>query len=129
MGDDRESLPCSDGPQRGEARPGVAGDVVTEMHAGGSGLVHEAGDLRRPFAPPDDQGAAQLSQRRIQIGEALDQEVEPVRSPARAGQECLVDDEDRHHVLGRRGRGQGRVVADPEIAREDHELGTHPPRV
>ena len=38
---------------------------------------------------------------------------------------ALVEDEERHRALGPRGRRQGRVVVDPEVAVEEDDGGLH----
>jgi len=52
------------------------------VHRRRSGAVGEAHDLVDPVAPPDDQRAAESSERGVEIGEGVGEKTEAVRGPA-----------------------------------------------
>ena len=77
-------------------------------------------------AAPHDQAGAAGAQRAVEVAQAVAQERDPVRGPAAAGEQPLVEHERRHHLLLLRERGgQGRVVADAQVAGEEEERASH----
>jgi len=107
--------------QRRLAARGVAGDIASDKYRLRAGLRGEPDDLSLRPAGPDHQVTAAGAQPRAQIGERLQQEAGPVQ---RRGDQPGVDREQGNHQVRLLARGgEGRVVAHPQVAGEEHDRG------
>ena len=82
----------------------------------------------RPLGPlaTDDQPRSALTQRRIEIAQALEHELRPVARGEAPVQQPVIEEEDGHDTLVALERGvQGRVVSDPKVAPEPYDRRVH----
>jgi hypothetical protein len=124
-----------------DAEPGVQHEIGhprvasrRERTGVGSGVDSRGADLAgqpREFAlgspVPDDEAAAALAQRMIQIAQALEQELRPRPGRVAAAQETIVEAEHRDHATVLERRVQGGVIGDAQIPAVP-EQGGHPIR-
>ena len=104
----------------GRAARGVAGDIAGDEYRLRAGLRGEPDGLSFRPAGPDYQVTAAGTQLRAQIGEALQHEAGPVRRGHQPG----VHVEQRNHEVRLLARGgEGRAVAHPQVAGEQHDRG------
>ena len=112
--------------RRGRARTGRR--RCAEVHRGGVGLTGERRDLVLGRAAPDDQPAVAPAQRRVEVGEALEQELRTRARCMAAVEQAVVEAEHRHEMVGTgAGRVERRLVVDPQVAPEPEQRG-HPSR-
>jgi hypothetical protein len=104
----------------GRAARGVAGDIAGDEYRLCAGLRGEPDGLSLRPAGPDHQVTAPAAQPRAQIGEALQHESGP--GSARTSAWRLWRTGDHEVRLPARG-GEGRAVAHPKVAGEQHDRG------
>ena len=101
-------------------RAGV-GAAVHGVGAGVAGQTHQF-VLGRPV--PDDETAAALAQRAVEVTQGVEQELRPRPARVPSVQQAVIEAEDRHDAVVRvQGRAQRRVVAHAQVAREPDEGG------
>ena len=107
------------------AGAGERADVAGEVDGGRPHLARERRQF--PLGPPasHDQSAAALAQRRVEVGEALEQELRPRTGGVATVQKAVVEAEHRNERVGAgAGRLERRVVVDPQVPAEP-ENGAH----
>ena len=102
----------------------VPAHVLRDVERVGARVAGDLEGLLHRVPPPDDQPRAALPQGMVEIVKRVEQEGDPVRRPAPSGEEGVVDHEERHHLAAPGGRGEARVVPNPQIAREE-DHGRH----
>ena len=105
----------------------VRAHVGAQEDGVGTDAPHRLHRLRDDLAPSDVERCPRLAQGRVEVDERLVEERAPVGRGAVARlADALVEHEERQHGLGLVERGpQGRVVVEPEVAREEDDGRLH----
>lgn len=111
--------------QRLLALAAVAADILGQVHARGAGFLHHSLDFVDHRAAAHDECAAECAQFLVEFGQCGGEEVRAIGRAA-IGHQRLVDDEQRHHLVGiARGRGEHRVVVHAQVAGEQGDGDAH----
>ncbi len=104
---------------------GVATHVVAHVDRVRATRERHVDDALGPPAAPGDEAPADGAQLVVEIDERLEQEAGAIRAVEPAGEDGVVEDEERHDQIGGLRRpGQRGVVRDPEVAGEDDDGDT-----
>jgi len=71
----------------------------------------------------DDEAAAAIAQRVVEVAQALEQELRPRPGGVAAAEQAIVEAEDRDHAVALHGGAQRDVVDDPQVAPVPEERG------
>ena len=104
------------------AGPGPGRDVRGQVDGGRADLARQPRELVLRTPPPDEEAGATLPQRGVELAQAAEHERRPDRAgEATAGEQAVVEDEQRDQpVRARGGRERGEVVQ-PQVAPEPHD--------
>ncbi len=98
--------------------------VLGHVHLGGVHLLDEARQLALGAAVPDHEGAAALAQGRVEVSEALEQELRARPGGVAAVEQAVVEAEERDdRFVGFERRPQRRVVVHAQVATEPDDRG------
>ena len=118
-------------PVRRRVEPSLAGGgearhIRRGEHRAGAGPAHHLGADGDRVAPADDEVAAEAAKRLAEIAKRVEQERQAIRGGIPAPDDVVVEHEQREHPFGRAGgRGQRRVIIDPQVAGEQQDCSVH----